>query len=412
MTGPAPGAVARFNPFTDDFRDDPYPMYRSLRAGAPVHRTMGMWVLTRHADVRTVLRDRGFAVDVIPEMLRRQAQRLGVPDIDRIDRLGRTSLVFTGNPEHARLRALVNPVFTASAVARLRPRIVAVAEELTEQTWRDGGGDLVTDFAAVLPVRVLADWLGLPPGLRGHLAGWTHDIRFLLEPGLMTAADFERVRSVVDEFTAALGEVVAQRRARPGDDLVSRLLAARIGGGDRLSEEELACVGIMCFVAGVETTKSLIGNAVLALTTHPAEQERLRARPDLLTSAVSEVLRYDSPLQHTKRRATRDTVLGDQLIRSGDQVLLCLGAANRDPAAFPDPDTFDITRDTAGQLAFGLGLHGCLGAPLAQMQAEIALGCLFGRPERLVAATGRPQWQDHSFIVRGLRNFPVIVESR
>ncbi|WP_040795489.1 cytochrome P450 [Nocardia higoensis] len=410
--GPAPGAVARFNPFTDDFRENPYPMYRSLRAGSPVHRTMGMWVLTRHADVRTVLRDRAFAVDVIPGMLRRQAGRLEISDIEGIDRLARTSLVFTGNPEHARLRALVNPVFTASAVVGLRPRVAAIAEELTRQAWRAGGMDVVTDFAAALPVRVLADWLGLPPGLRDHLAGWTHDIRFLLEPGLMTAADFERVRVVVDEFTAALREVVAQRRARPGEDLVSRLLAARIGAGGRLSEQDVACVAIMCFVAGVETTKSLIGNAVLALTTHPAQQRQLRARPDLLASAVSEALRYDSPLQHTKRRATRDTALGDHVIRADDQVLLCLGAANRDPAAFPDPDTFDITRDTAGQLAFGHGLHGCLGAPLAQMQAEIALGCLFGRPGRLVAAAARPQWQDHSFIVRGLRHFPVTVESR
>ncbi|MBF6383872.1 cytochrome P450 [Nocardia farcinica] len=407
----AEAAVARFNLFTDDFRADPYPMYRSLRAAAPVHRTMGMWVLTRHAEVRAVLRDRDFAVDVIPEMLRRQAARLSVPDVEPIDRLGRTSLVFTGDPAHARLRALVNSVFTAAAVARLRPRVAVVAEHLTKQAWRRGGMDLITDFAGPLPVLVLCDWLGLPTGMRHHVAGWTHDIRFLLEPGLMTATDFERVHAVVDEFTAAMHEVIGQRRARPGDDLISRLLAARVGG-DRLRDDELACVGIMCFVAGVETTKSLIGNAVLALLRYPEQYERLRAQPELLGPAVAETLRYDSPLQHTKRRATRDIPVADQVIHSGEQVLLCLGAANRDPAAFPDPDTFDITRDTAAHVAFGHGLHGCLGAPLAQLQAEIALGCLLGRPERLAADTDRLRWQDHSFLVRGLRTFPVTVESR
>lgn len=402
------GTAVRFNPFADEFRADPYPMYRSLREHTPVHRTMGMWVLTRHADVRAVLRDRSFAVDVIPAALRRQATRLGVGDTGRIDRLGRTSLVFTGEPAHARLRPLVNSVVTPAAVTRLRPRIAATAERLARRAWRDGGMDVVADFAAPLPVRVLCDWLGLPEEVRPLVGGWTHDIRFLLEPGLMTAVDFARVRTVVDEFTAVLAGVVAARRADPGDDLISLLLAARTPGGDRLTDDELCCVGIMCFVAGVETTKSLIGNAVWALTSHPDQQELLRDRPELAGAAVAETLRHDSPLQHTKRRATTDTPVGDAVLRAGDQVLLCLGAANRDPAVFPDPDVFDLTREAGGHLAFGHGLHGCLGTALADTQARIALSCLFGRPERLVA-TAPPQWQDHSFIVRGPRRLPIAV---
>ncbi|MFC8047165.1 cytochrome P450 [Nocardia sp. NPDC057353] len=403
-------APVRFNPFTDEFRTDPYPMYHALRAAAPVHRTMGMWVLTRHADVRAVLRDRGFGVDVIPRALRRQAERLGVGDTERIDRLGRSSLVFTENPDHARLRALVNRVFTASAAARLRPRVTALAERLAADLRRTGETELVASFAGRLPVLALCDWLGLPEHLHPLVGGWTHDIRFLLEPGLMTAADFAGVRAVVDTFTAELRAVIDRRRTEHGDDLLSLLLASRTGTGDRLTDDELATIGIMCFVAGVETTKSLIGNAVLALTAHPECQDRLRADPALTGAAVAEVLRYDSPLQHTKRVARRDTPLGDRVIRAGDEVLLCLGAANRDPAAFPEPDTFDIARRAPGHLAFGHGLHGCLGAPLAELQARIALECLLRLPGRLVRA-GEPEWQDHSFIVRGPRRLPLAVET-
>ncbi|UGT61108.1 cytochrome P450 [Nocardia asteroides] len=403
-------APVRFNPFTDEFRADPYPMYAALREHAPVHRTMGMWVLTRHADVRAVLRDRDFGVDVIPLALRRQAARLGVGDTERIDRLGLKSLVFTENPDHARLRALVNRVFTASAAARLRPRVTALAERLIRDAWRDGETELMGSFAGQLPVLALCDWLGLPEQLHPLVGGWTHDIRFLLEPGLMTAADFARVRTVVDTFTAELRAVIDRRRAEPGDDLISLLLASRTGAGDRLSDEELATIGIMCFVAGVETTKSLIGNAVLALTAHPAAQDRLRADPARSAAAVAETLRYDSPLQHTKRVARRSVPLGDRVLRAGDQVLLCLGAANRDPAAFPEPDTFDLTRAPTAHLAFGHGLHGCLGAPLAELQARIALDCLLRLPGRLVRA-GEPEWQDHSFIVRGPRRLPLAVET-
>ncbi|WP_067657885.1 cytochrome P450 [Nocardia harenae] len=403
-------APVRFNPFTDEFRTDPYPGYAALRAHAPVHRTMGMWVLTGHAEVRAVLRDRTFGVDVIPLALRRQADRLGIAGTERIDRLGLKSLVFTENPDHARLRALVNRVFTASAAARLRPRVTAIAERLAADARQDGATELMAGFAGKLPVLALCDWLGLPARLHPLVGGWTHDIRFLLEPGLMTAADFARVRTVVDTFTAELHAVIERRRAEPGDDLISLLLASRTGIGDRLTDEELATIGIMCFVAGVETTKSLIGNAVLALTAHPDVQDRLRADPALIGAAVAETLRYDSPLQHTKRVARRDTPLGDRLLRAGDQVLLCLGAANRDPAAFPEPDAFDPARAPGAHLAFGHGLHGCLGAPLAELQARIALEQLLRLPGRLVRA-GEPEWQDHSFIVRGPRRLPLAVES-
>jgi cytochrome P450 len=406
---PAVAGPVRFNPFSADFRRDPYPTYRRLREAKPVHRTMGMWVITRHADVREILRDRTASAGLIPQLVSQQASRLAGRDVARIERLGRKSLVFTDNPDHARLRGLVNRVFTAAAVAKLRPRVTEIAERLVRRAWEAGGMDAVTDFAAPLPVAVLSDWMDLPDDLRDRVGGWTHDIRFLLEPGQMKAEDFARVCEVVDVFADALAGVLARRRRRPGDDLVSQLLAAGTGGGDRLTDEELVFVCMMCFVAGNETTKSLIGNGLLALLRHPGEQDRLRRRPELVRGAVGEALRYDSPLQLTKRRATRDLPVGGELIRVGDQILLCLAAANRDPAVFDRPDDFDITRDTRGHLAFGHGMHGCLGGMLAELQAEVAFAALHRRPETLRLRPAELEWQSHSSIVRGLTHLPVAV---
>jgi cytochrome P450 len=382
----------RFNPFDAGFRRDPYPLHHRLRDADPVHRAPGMWVLTRHADVREVLRDRTFSAGLIPAQVEKR-----VDPGTRIVRLGQASLVFTDNPEHARLRALVNRAFTA--VAELRPMV----EGITDDLLTGPVDDAVADLADPLPVRVLCAWMALPADVAGRVAGWTHDIRFLLEPGLMKADDVERVTRVVDEFVLALEPVITHRRDRPGDDLISRLAAARTGGGDRLSDEEVAFVAIMSFVAGLETTTSLIGNALLALLRHPEQAALLRARPELAGSAVREALRFDSPLQMTKRLATRDGSIGGRDIAAGDQILLCLGAANRDPAVFADPDTFDISRDTAGHVALGDGLHGCLGGQLAQLQGEVVLAKL----PRWELRDESLEWQTHSQIVRGLTRLPV-----
>ncbi|GAA2805489.1 cytochrome P450 [Saccharopolyspora taberi] len=412
VASPAPSAPVRFNPFSADFRRDPYPFYRRLRETKPVHRTMGMWVLTRHADVQAVLRDRTFSAGLIPDLIKRQADRFARDDVGQIERLAQKSLVFTDNPDHARLRGLVNRVFTAQAVAELRPLIAESAERLLRRAWDDGGMDAIADFAAPLPSTAMSSWMGLPEGLRRHVGQWTHDIRFLLEPGLMDAADFANVCDVVRVFADELGAVVAERRSSPGDDLVSRLLAVETAGGDRLTDEELVFVCMMCFVAGNETTKSLIGNGLLALIRHPEQDALLRRQPEHLKGTVTEVLRYDSPLQQTKRVATRAAEVGGEQVREGDQVLLCLGAANRDPDLFDRPDEFDITRDARGHLAFGHGMHGCLGGLLAQLQAEVAFECLYRRPEFLEPDSAELEWHDRSFIVRGLKHLPVSVRGR
>ncbi|QIZ38705.1 cytochrome P450 [Saccharopolyspora sp. ASAGF58] len=408
MTSQKPAPV-RFNPFNADFRHDPYPVYRRLRETRPVHRTMGMWVLTRHAEVRQVLLDRTFGAGLIPELIDRQAGRLTQHNIATIQQLARKSLVFTDNPDHARLRGLVNRVFTARAAAGLRPLVAETAEELVQRAWADSGMDAIADLAAPLPSTVMSRWMNLPDDLREHVTQWTHDIRFLLEPGLMNNADFAHVCDVVQEFADRLGALVTERRSRPGDDLVSQLLAAETGGGDRLSDAEIVFVCMMCFVAGNETTKSLIGNGLLALLRHPEQDALLRDDPGHIPGAVAEALRYDSPLQQTKRVATRAVEVGGELIEQGDQVLLCLGAANRDPAMFDRPDEFDITRGVRSHLAFGHGMHGCLGGLLAELQTEVAFECLYRRPESLRLGSDQLEWQDQSFIVRGLKRLPVTV---
>ncbi|GAB4588906.1 cytochrome P450 [Nocardia sp. IFM 10818] len=392
-----------FNPFSSGFRQDPYPHYRQLREARPVHKTLGMWVLTRHADVRAVLHDRSFSAALIPQQISARTERFGRREAGRIERLGRTSLVFTDNPEHARLRALVNGAFTTRAITALRPAVARIATELLDRT--GDFLDLIADFAAPLPIAVLCEWMALPPAARTATGPWTHDIRFLLEPGLLKITDLTHVNAAIDGFTETLRPVIAERRAAPGEDLISRLVTARTQGGDTLTDDEVTALCIMCFVAGTETTKSLIGNAVLALLRYPAQAARLRASPDLVPAAVTEALRYDCPLQLTKRLATRDLDIGGERIRAGDQVLLCLGAANRDPEVFDRPDVFDVTRPGGAHLAFGHGMHGCLGGALAGLQAEIALRLLFSADLELPSTD--IDWQDHSFILRGPSRLPI-----
>ncbi|GLZ52168.1 cytochrome P450 [Actinomycetospora sp. NBRC 106378] len=409
----ASGAV-RFNPFDPAFRADPYPQYRALREHAPVHRAFGMWVLTRHADVTVVLRDRTASVGLVPDLVERQTARsaarttVAPESLMRISRLARTSLVFTDDPAHQRLRALTGRTFGPRTLEALRPGIVAEARRLATALRLDGGGDAVTDLAAPLPLAVLVDALGLPPERRGDVADWTHRIRFLLEPGLLTADDLPDVADAVDAFAATLHDVAAARRRDPREDLLGSLAAARTPDGDRLDDEELVLVAIMTCVAGLETTAALLGNGLHALLAHPDQAALLRAEPHRLRDAVAELLRFDSPLQLTRRATTRETVLGDAVVPAGASVLLCLGAANRDPEVFVDPDVLDVTRTAGAHLAYGRGLHGCVGASLASLVAEVALRELLLLPGTLRPA-GPVTWQEHSQIVRAVAHLPVVL---
>ncbi|OCW85220.1 cytochrome [Nocardia farcinica] len=411
--------VPRFNPFGAEFRADPYPMYRGLRETRPVHRTLGMWVLTSHSDVRAALRDKRLSSSLIPDQVAARIEHLPddvVSDARRIVDLGRTSLVFTDDPAHARLRALVNRVFTRSRIEALRPIVAQVVDAYLDDidAASDTGVldfDLVRSFATPLPVEVLCEWMALPTELRGVVGAWTHEVRHLLEPSRMSPEDYARVGGVVGRFAAALVELIEARVRKPGHDLVSELAAAEIGGGDRLDADELAHVGIMCFIAGTETTSALIGNAAAALLDHPEQSVLLAADPGRAGDAITETLRYDAPLQMTTRVARSEVEYGGQVIAPGDRVLLCLGAANRDPAVFESPDEFRMGRGAepgaaTAHLGFGHGMHGCLGAALARLTAESAIESLWRRFE-LALGAAEATWQKESYIMRGHTSFPV-----
>lgn len=403
----AVGTGVRFNPFAPAFRKDPYPDYERLRTLSPVHRTLGMWVLTRHSDVRRVLRDATFSAALIPDLVSANTARHGREEPAAVRRVGANSLVFTDDPEHARLRSLANQVFSARATASLREHIRITSQTLIRNAMRSCEPvDVIADYAAPLPVTVICEWMNLPTSMRPDIGRWTHGIRFLLEPTLMTATDLDHVHAVVDAFTVALRRVVDERLKHPDIDLISRMLAATTDA-DELSVDEIVVLCIMCFVAGNETTTALIGNTSLVLLSRPDLVASMRSGQLPVRAVIDESVRYESPLQMTKRVATVDTDIGGHVVRAGDQLLLCLGAANRDPDVFDRPDDFLPARTGMTHVGFGYGMHRCLGALLAKMQAEIAVENLFtlADPRRIDATP--LQWQSRSSIVRGLAQLPV-----
>jgi cytochrome P450 len=375
----------------------------------PIHRSMGMWVLTRYSNVKSVMADLRFSSSQIPELVKLHGQKAG-RDIGPIESLARKSIVFTDRPEHPRLRRLVGPPFTGKAADSLRPHIEEIAGELLDKIGGSGTVDFIAEFANLLPLHVMSDMMNLPAEIRPEISEWTHRIRCLLEPGLMSKGTLDRVHQTLLEYMAYFQSVIEDRRRTPGSDLVSELLASR-AGADLLSDEEVIFACVMTFVAGHETTKCLIGNGMLALLENPDQLALLRQSPELMASATAEMLRYESPLQQTKRVATEDVELDGHLIKRGDAVLLCIGAANHDPEQFEAPDRFDIRRPSTAHIAFGHGIHRCLGAPLAQLEAQIAFETILRRWRGMTLAADSVQWLDHSFILRGLKALPISFET-
>ncbi|BAC89876.1 cytochrome P450 [Gloeobacter violaceus] len=397
----------RFNPFDSEFRQDPYRVYAHLRVAAPIHRSLGMWVLTRYADVLAVLKDPHFSSSQIPLAVRQRSERPDQAQSHPLARLAAKSIVFTDEPDHTRLRHLVVRAIKRRTPEQEQAHLTRIASALLERVGPKGRMDAVADYAERLPLQFMAESMALPPDSWQTVRDWTHQLRYLLEPGLMGRGDFERVQAVLDEVIAFFEDMLAVRRQQPGDDLISALDAAhREAQADRLSDEEIVYCCIMMFVAGHETTRSLIASGLLALLQHPEQLAYLRMHPERMGAAVTEMLRYESPLQQTKRRATAAVAVGGRTIQPQEQVLLCLGAANRDPARFEQPDRFDITRTDNGHLAFGQGMHHCLGAALAQMEAQVALRVLLERFANLTLQD-TPEWLEHSFILRGLKTLPV-----
>jgi cytochrome P450 len=307
-------------------------------------------------------------------------------------------------PDHTRLRALVQKAFTPRMIEQLRPRIIAIVDELLNRIAQRGGQfDLIEDLAYPLPVVVIAELLGVPAEDRATFHDWSADLAASLDP-LVSSELAERAMRSRDALHAYFRTIIAERRRAPRADLISALVAVE-ERGDNLSEPELVVMCTLLLIAGHETTVNLIGNGVLALLQHPDELARLRAAPELIGSAVEELLRFDAPVQLTGRVTTAALTIGGQAIGAGDWVLPLFGAANRDPAQFAEPERLDITRSPNPHIGFGRGVHFCLGAPLARLEGQIAIGRLVQRCKNLALA-GTPV-RRNQITLRGLRSLPL-----
>jgi pimeloyl-[acyl-carrier protein] synthase len=385
-----------FNPFLPEFHANPYPFYHRLRAADPVHRTpMGLWVLTRYDDVVSVLRDLRFGREGFDQIL------------TNVYGEGARSMLFRDPPDHTRLRGLVSQAFTPRVIERMRSHIQEIVDRLLERVQTANAMDVIADLAYPLPVTVICEMLGVPTESHSEIRQWSADIARSVDAiGMpMDEEVVKRGRAAQQALLDYFRGLILERRQSPRDDLLSLLIAAE-DQGDKLTEGELLITCNLLFVAGHETTVNLIGNGLLALLNHPAELAKLRADPTLLAGAVEELLRYDSPVQRTGRITNTDVELDGRKIPKGSFVVTAIGAANRDPAHFPDPDRLDITRRDNRHVAFGFGIHFCLGAPLARLEGQIAIGTLLRRMPGLRLATSTLEWRESSTL-RGLKRLPV-----
>jgi cytochrome P450 len=389
---------AELDSLPPEFLTDPYRYYSCLRAEDPVHRNaLGVWTLTRYDDVASVLRDQRFGREGFREFLNGN----GLESKDE----GAPSMLFQDPPSHTRLRMLVGKAFSLSLIQSLRPHIQRIVDGLLARVRDAGAIDLIADFAFPLPVSVIVEMLGVPPADRDLFRTWSLDIARGMETPPASPV-FERMVAAHHAIGDYFRGLLAERRRHPQDDLLTRLITVQ-EDGDKLTECELLDICGLLFVAGHETTVNLIGNGILALLLHPGELRRLRPDSGLLPSAVEELLRYDSPVQRAGRMASTNVDIGGKTIPKGAVVSAVLGAANRDPARFPDPDRLDVARRDNPHLAFGSGGRFCLGAPLARLEGQIAIGTLLSTLPNLELAAQPPAWRS-STVTRGLRELPAV----
>jgi len=391
-----------FNPMAPEFVADPYPTYHRLRTEDPVHQSpLGFWVLTRYEDVVASLRDPRMVKEPIAAFVAARFGLAAPPTGMGLSMLDRDP------PDHTRLRGLVSKAFTPRVIEQLRPHIQQIVDGLLDKVEGKPGMDLIEQFAYPLPVIVICEMLGVPVADHERFKGWGLDIArgldaIMLPPDSPVA---ERSMHARHALAAYFRELIAARRAAPRDDMLSGLIAAE-EAGDKLSEDELLATCILLLVAGHETTVNLIGNGSLALLRHPDQRKRLQDDPGLITTAVEELLRFDGPVQRTARIPSEDVIIGGRTIGKGEMVMPFIGAADRDPAQFRDPDRLDLGRTDNRHIAFGWGIHFCIGAPLARVEGQIAINTLLRRKPKLALATDTPEYRQ-SLTLRGLSHLPV-----
>ena len=391
------------------FFQNPYPIYRQLRDLDPVHwsEPNGGWMFTRYDDVMATIRDtRHFssrgrntsALERIPPDVRVRVRTL--------EEHFQVGLINADPPDHTRMRALVNRAFTPRIVERLAPRVQSLVGELLDAVQDRGEMDVVRDLAYPLPAIVIAELLGVPPEDRDRFKTWSQGIIAFQGTGRTRPEVLAESQRHLLEMRAFLSSLAEQRRREPREDLLSRLVEAE-AQGDKLTEAELLTTCVTLLTAGHETTTNLISSGLYLLLRHPDQLLLLRERPELMSTAIEEMLRYEPPLQRNPRRVAEDVEYGGKWLRRGDYVMQVLAAANRDPAQFPEPDRFDIARQPNRHVAFGFGIHFCVGAPLARLEAPVAIGAMLRRLPRLRLAADTVRWQEHG-LLRGLTSLPVV----
>jgi len=395
--------------------ENPHPFYERLRRQGPVpyDRASGTYWVLHHADAMMVLADRRFGkatlnaegpgsrVDTLPWIPRQILRLRGVSQRDLAPM--RTSMLRRDPPDHTRLRSLVQQAFTPRTVERLRPRIEQIANQLVDRTSHGNDADFASAFAFPLPATVIAELLGVPTRDQSRFRQWSQQLILGVD-----VAQRPRVRAAAAVAVAQLlnyfRRLIAERRGSPADDLITALIAAE-ATHDRLSEDELLGTCQLLLVAGHETTTNLLATGLLTLIRHPEALEQLRSTPALLPSAVEELLRFESPVQRVLRAPLEDVEISKTRIARGQRIVVCIGGVNRDAEIFADPDRLDLARQPNAHLAFGHGIHFCLGASLARLEAQIGFECVLRRLADIQLA-GTPVWSSNK-VIRGLRSLPV-----
>ncbi len=392
-----------WNPIDPDYHQDPYPIYEELRTQAPMHRSelLKGWVISHHSDVDAILRDhKRFSNDS-----RKGNERQAIEELSDTP-----SMLGLDPPDHTRLRALVSKAFTPRAIEELKPRIESIVDELLDDAEAKANGqpiDVIEAVAWPLPATVIAELLGVPIEDREQFKAWSADVARTLEPTI-SPEEMKLAEASNKKLHQFFEDLINERRADPREDMISQLIIAE-DEGEKLTHEELIVTLELLLVAGHETTTNLIGNGLLTLLRHPRELAQLRDSGAGMENAVEELIRYDSPVQLDGRTALEDIEWRGETIKSGEQVILLLGAANRDPEAFPNPNELDLTREQNFHLSFSRGLHHCLGAPLARAEGQITFQRLLDRyPE--ISLAEEPEFRDH-VVLRGLKSLPVNVTS-
>jgi cytochrome P450 len=397
--------------FSDEVLRDPYPTYARLHAEGPLHyldvgSKWPVWSIVSHAECSSIAKD--------PRLSAKRAQQmlLSLPlsrqsEFAELARMLGLWLIFMDPPEHTRLRKLLNKGFSAAAVEGLRPQVEVIVDQMLRPLQHGSEVDLMRDFANPMPVRIILEMLGIPQELRDTFVDWSRAIAVFRGNPNRTVEEARAAQNALIELTEFFRKSVAERRRNKGSDLISLLIDIE-EEGEVLTEEELYAQCIALLFAGHETTRNLIGNGMYTLLQHPQEAAELRERSEIIRSAVEELLRYESPVQFTARVLKEDIEVCGQQIRKGWTVLCMLGAANRDPKQFQEPNDLDLKRLNNQHLAFSAGLHFCIGAQLARLEGQIALLNLVQRFPKMKLTGPRPEYAP-TFGFRGLKSLPVVM---